>query len=315
MTAAAGNPHAGKLIVAVDDVQDNLSLLQRWLEGAGYRNLRPYLDPLRAREALGASEAPDLFLLDVMMPELDGISLCREIKGDKRFAESSVVFLTARHEDEMLHQAFAAGAQDFLRKPYSRVELLCRLNSIFALQDLTRKLAQASITDGLTGLFNRGYLDARLEEELYKCDRYGHRLSFMLMDLDRFKQINDTAGHPVGDEALRRVAALIRGQVRTSDVVARYGGDEIALMASGTGLDNAVETAERIRQSAERLRIPGLDRAPTLSMGLAEYDRSINSITDLVRRADLALYKAKEDGRNAVRSYPRDTGPETEKGA
>lgn len=304
---------SNKVIAVVDDSEDNLFLFENILAGSGYKNIHCFRDPSSVLQTLEQKNLlPNIFLLDIMMPVLDGISLCRQIRKLPQYESSSVVFVTAWHGDDALQQAYDAGSQDFLRKPFSKLELLCRLKSIFMIQDLNldlrlknQELTYTSITDGLTELYNRAFLDKRLKEEFDKCFRYKHKMSMLMMDIDFFKNVNDRYGHPVGDEVLKCLAQELKDTVRASDLLARYGGEEIALLMSGISMNQAVESAERIREKVAELSlsksVPEL--RITLSIGVAEYCHGMEDPEQLIKHADKALYEAKHRGRNQVRAW------------
>ena len=175
-----------------------------------------------------------------------------------------------------------------------------------ALRVTQARLQQLAMRDGLTGLLNHRAFYERLQEEIYRAERYRYPLALVLADLDNFKKINDTYGHLVGDEVLRRVAEILRRQVRRSDVVARYGGEEIAILMPQTTKADARRIAERVRRyiANHPLRVGKGDRIPvTLSFGVAAYPEDARNARELVARADAALYAAKTNGRNRVEVY------------
>jgi diguanylate cyclase (GGDEF)-like protein len=167
-------------------------------------------------------------------------------------------------------------------------------------------LAQVSLTDALTGLWNRRHFDTRLQEEHRRAERYGQTMSVLILDLDRFKAVNDRFGHLQGDQVLRRIAGLVKDEFRSIDVVCRYGGEEIAVIAPNTGLDEAAALAERVRGRIASAEMPGLgsDRI-TVSIGLAAWQPGLTA-DEVTLRADEALYAAKSAGRNRVRSVASD---------
>ena len=191
-------PAGGRKIVVVDDSDDNIVLFKHPLKKIGYDDVVYFTsssDALESCRNLGIS--PDLFILDVMMPGIDGLSLAKMIKSDERMKEASIIFITARELDSTLEECFGVGGADFVSKPISLIELRCRLTRVFEMQDMHRRLRLqneelrvCTITDALTGAFNRRYLDRRLEEEVAKSARYQRELSFLMLDLDRFKAMS-----------------------------------------------------------------------------------------------------------------------------
>ncbi len=171
-------------------------------------------------------------------------------------------------------------------------------------------LERESITDALTGMYNRRYLDRRLGEEIGRARRYGLPLSVLLIDIDYFKQINDTHGHTVGDSLLRNIGTLFLETIRDSDVAARYGGDELMIIALNTDDASAVYLAERLRTLVESHQqdLTGISSEEqeikvTISVGIAGFNPEVTDSQSLVQRADEALYGAKQEGRNRVKIY------------
>jgi diguanylate cyclase (GGDEF)-like protein len=254
-------------------------------------------------------DTPDLFLLDVMMPGIDGISLARALMKEETLKDAYIIFVTARDRDQTLESCFEVGGADFITKPISLIEIRCRLQKVFALQDAERTLLiqqedlrKSSLTDALTGLHNRRYLNERLEEECAKSDRYGHELCLMMVDLDHFKGVNDRFGHPVGDRALIQLAKILSSAVRSTDMVARFGGEEFCIVLTGTPEEMAFETADRIRKMVEdEVFLPEADdRDVTMSAGVTSYRKVGGGMDNLLKVADEALYEAKQSGRNKV---------------
>jgi diguanylate cyclase (GGDEF)-like protein len=300
----------GRKIVIVDDNKENIMVLSHLLKRVGYDDLVTFLDPLKVVSAcLEMEDAPDLFLLDVMMPGIDGISLARALMKEETLKDAYLIFVTARDRDQTLESCFEVGGADFITKPISLIEIRCRLQKVFALQDAERTLLvqqedlrKSSLTDALTGLHNRRYLNERLEEECAKSDRYGHELCFMMVDLDHFKGVNDRFGHPVGDRALIQLAKILSAAVRSTDMVARFGGEEFCIVLTGTPEEMAFETADRIRKMVEdEVFLPEADdRDVTMSAGVASYRKVGGGMENLLKVADDALYEAKLSGRNKV---------------
>lgn len=305
------NTDYDKKIYIVDDVEDNTFLLERYLRKIGYEDITVLNDPtLLMHQLVETGDVPDLFILDIMMPDLDGISLAKLIRNEKKYDKSSIVFATAKNAEDSLEACFEAGAQDFVNKPISVIELKYRIRNIFIVQnfikDLVNKnenLTLTSMKDGLTEIYNRSYLDSRLSQEFSKCRRYQHKLCLLMLDIDFFKNINDTHGHPLGDEVLKAIAKLLQETVRASDIVARYGGEEFTILMPGTDMSNAKTLAERIRDAVVQTKLvssmPDLD--VTVSIGVSEFTSELSSAQELLERADKALYEAKDAGRNCVK--------------
>lgn len=250
---------------------------------------------------------PDVVLLDIDMPGMDGLTLCRLLKADVATEPLPVVFLTA-HGDEATELAgLAAGAADFIQKPPRGPVVMARLDNLVRLKRLSDQLRRDSLTDGLTGLANRACFDRTLQQELLRSNRQDQPLSLLLLDLDHFKAYNDHYGHLAGDEALRRVAQALAGcALRAGDVACRYGGEEFALVLPSADREGARRLADRVVAAVDRLALPhaASRTAPhvTVSVGVATVPAGANpssvDAAGLIERADRALYAAKRAGRN-----------------
>jgi two-component system, cell cycle response regulator len=257
--------------------------------------------------AVCADLRPDAVLLDIEMPGLDGREVLRELKADPLTSDIPVVFLTGLSTTDDLVAGLRAGAHDYLRKPFEPAELLARIGSAVAikrLQDELRRrndeLDRVSRVDVLTGLYNRRHLEEHLRRLGEDARRSGEPLGVALFDVDRFKLINDTHGHAGGDVVLQGVAETLRRGTRASEIVGRWGGEEFLLLLPRTSSEDVVVTADRIRADLASAPIGLTDGAVavTVSAGCAT---SLDGDTwALVNRADAALYRAKENGRNRV---------------
>lgn len=322
-------------ILIVDDSKDSRELLKAFLKGAGYKDITSVSSAREAFEALGMdgehSHAISFkaVLMDVVMPGMNGIEACRAIRKDAHLADMPVIMVTAAGEQENLHEAFEAGATDYIAKPVKKMELLARVRAVLRLKqemdrrktrekeltetlkrlsEANRVLTQLSAQDGLTGLANRRHFDEHFSAEWRRAMRDRHQLSLVMVDIDHFKLYNDHYGHQGGDDCLRQVAAVI-GQVarRPADIAARYGGEEFVLVLPETPLEGAVKIAEEAAASVYALRVPHAKSpvAPyvTLSMGAASMvPNRETEMKELVERADRALYAAKRQGRNRVKA-------------
>jgi|APLak6261675434_1056106.scaffolds.fasta_scaffold01469_2 diguanylate cyclase (GGDEF)-like protein len=273
---------------------------------------------------------PDLLVLDVEMPGLGGVEVCRIIKanqGTSGFGFIPVILMTARRTGKI--EGLELGADDYLIKPFDMLELSARVKSMLrlkALQDALveknreldrankeleekrRELLELSRTDGLTRLINRRHFEERLTAEFARSERYRAPLSCFLLDIDHFKKVNDTWGHPFGDLVLREVAGVAKRALRDVDVLARYGGEELVALLPETSPEEAWRAAERVRMGVEAMRLtaqtphgPETVRC-TASIGVSTFPGdSVDSAESLVQAADECLYEAKENGRNQVR--------------
>jgi len=261
----------------------------------------------------------DVVLCDLEMPGIDGEKLLRVKDATPMCRNVPFVFLTASQDLGRRIRLLEDGAADLVMKPFHPGELAARLRlhlKVKRLQDELRvkneTLERLSSTDALTGLRTRRYVKEVLSIEFLRARRYESPLAVMMADLDRFKQVNDTYGHPAGDAVLRGVSALLLSQLRATDVAGRYGGEELLVVLAQSELEGAALLAERWREAVESTPFDcgeGQRVATKISIGLAAYDPEMKSPDDLVAAADAALYRAKQNGRNRVETAlagPRD---------
>jgi diguanylate cyclase (GGDEF)-like protein len=257
---------------------------------------------------------PQLVVCDLVMPVFDGLKFLALRATRPEFANIPVIMLTAESDLDRKVDVLDRGASDYVTKPFNEKELLARIRVHYRvkvlqdeLRDANQRLESLAVTDGLTTLFNRRYFDNLLLNEVRRTLRYKKPVSVMLIDIDHFKHVNDTYGHTMGDEVLRNLSRVIAAGVRATDVVARYGGEEIAIVLPETNLVSAMEVGERLRaQIAKTLHAHGEHSIQkTASLGVVSFDGSeAIGLEELVNRADQALYKAKQSGRNRVVSWP-----------
>ncbi len=302
-------------ILIVDDHEDNIELLRARLEAWGYRTVCA-MDGASALRAVYESP-PDLILLDVMMPEIDGIEVARRIKADSSLPFIPIIMQTALDSIEHKVEGLDAGADDYITKPIHYSELQARVRSLLRIKALQEKLANRerelsemndrllliSRTDGLTGLANRRHLEERMHEMWEHAARLNEPLAVIMCDIDKFKSVNDTYGHQAGDAVLKQFAEVLKQEAREIDRVGRYGGEEFIVLLPGTVLDSAVTFAERVRNAIEErtFTFDGGSLKRTVSIGVAAWPHPrVRTCEDLVKFADDALYVAKETGRNRV---------------
>lgn len=317
-----------KLLI-VDDDRANIAIVQNALASHGYR----FLTASDGAQALSVvrEHRPDLIVMDVEMPGLSGVEVCRIIKanqGESGFGFIPVILMTARKAAGKI-EGLELGADDYLVKPFDLLELSARVKSMLRLkllqdalveknrqlEDANRERAQRreellalSRTDALTGLFNRRHFEERFGAEFSRSERYRAPLSCVMIDIDHFKRLNDTYGHPFGDQVIRRVAQEAQASLRDVDVLARYGGEELVALLPETGPQEALQVAERVRAGIASLRLQwsdpqgrGVEVTCTASVGVATWPASgLSTAEALLRAADDALYAAKQHGRNRV---------------
>jgi len=284
-------------VLAVDDDPMVLDMLRALLETEGMRIIA-LGDPAAFWDAVEQT-APDLVILDVDMPGVDGIELCRVLRNDRRWAQLPVLFLTARTDRATIQRVFASGADDFVAKPIVGPELMTRITNRLERVQLFRSLAE---TDGLTGVANRRRSTQVLEHFLGLASRFDQPLSLAMLDLDHFKRVNDRFGHATGDGVLQSLGSLLAQCFRGEDVVARWGGEEFLVGMYGMdrldGVHRLADCLERLRE--EPFGGPEDELHVTFSAGVAQYPDDGADLPALYRAADQALYRAKRAGRNRV---------------
>jgi diguanylate cyclase (GGDEF)-like protein len=292
------------IILAVEDDTAIQALLTAVL-GATY-DLKVAGDGARAL-ALASEFEPDLILLDVMLPDMDGRDVCRRIKADPRLAGTAVIFLTSLSSPEHEVEGLEAGGIDYLAKPINPAILKVRVSNHIDLKRSRDALERMARLDGLTGLANRRTFDDMLAREWRRLARVNHPLAVIMMDVDHFKEFNDTYGHGGGDDCLKQVAKAAAGALqRPADLVARYGGEEFVALLPDTTLDGALMVAEAIRAAVIALAIPhAASKAAahiTVSLGAACIVPQPDGKPELLlEAADLELYAAKSAGRNRAK--------------
>ena len=292
-------------VLAIDDAPYNLKLLAQILSPQ-YR----FLLATKGSDGLeiAVTQRPDLILLDVVMPDMDGHEVCRQLKANPLTQSIPVVFITALKEQTDEAFGLEIGAIDYITKPFCPAIVKARVRNHLELKHYRDLLESQAATDGLTGIPNRRHFDQALEREWRSAVRRKSCLSLVLIDIDYFKVYNDHYGHLRGDECLRTVGqALVGGARRPSEIVARYGGEEFACVLPDTDVGGAAHVAGELLERVRALQLPhaGSKVADhiTLSLGVASMAPALGELpAQLIERADVQLYKAKERGRNQVQS-------------
>ncbi len=308
-------------ILAVDDDRPTLLVLEHLLRGLGYNVFTANDGKSALAKALATR--PQIIVSDWIMPGMDGISLCKALRQSEEGRQIYFIVLSALEQDEQLVEAFESGVDDYVTKPFTPRVLAARLRAglrVVHLQEeaqrdnenmrrfaaelavANRRLQQAALTDALTGLPNRRYGLERLEQEWAATSRNHRPLACLMVDVDGFKNVNDTYGHDLGDALLRHLGAAMRREVRAEDMVCRMGGEEFLLVLADTSLHTAMALAERVRRSvAESAFECGQVRCNvTVSVGVAMREPGMQRIEELIKAADNALYAAKTGGRDRV---------------
>ncbi len=287
-------------ILVVDDTVDNIKLLSKLLVDEGYQ----VKGASSAKSALRICQrkAPDLILLDIMMPEMDGYELCGLLKAEPATSHIPIIFLSALDNVQDKVKAFQIGAVDYIQKPFEAMEVLARVRTHTEIVSLQKKLIRQNqtlkllaTTDALTGMSNRRHM-------LELGNKTRAPFSVILFDIDNFKQINDRYGHNVGDEVLREISELTLLNLSSADFAARWGGEEFLILLPGIELSKAMAVAENIRRAFIVSCQSQNGNEVTASFGVAT-QQGKQAFLDVVRDADAAMYASKHRGKNQVASY------------
>lgn len=292
-------------ILIIDDTLANIQALEEIL-GSEY-------DIFSARnqeEGIARAEEfkPDLVLINIMMPSMDGFKICEIFKDNPATRSIPIIFITAVNMEEDEARALEMGAVDYITKPIRPAVIRARIKNHIELKRNRDYLEEISMIDGLTGIPNRRRLDEYLAQEWKRSQRQKHPISLLMLDIDHFKLYNDNYGHSAGDECLKKIARSIQDTLtRPADLAARYGGEEFACVLPQTGQDGARTIADRMHENLARLAIPHeyspIGSSVTISIGISTaIPDQMTSLDDFIKTADRMLYRAKESGRNNTRS-------------
>ncbi|MCS7241996.1 diguanylate cyclase [Candidatus Caldatribacterium sp.] len=305
-------------VIVVDDSQFIRYLVRDILEREGFAVVT--LADGQALFACGELECADAILLDVILPDTDGFTLCRKLRMHPEFAHLPVIFLTALETQDARVKSFEVGGNDYLVKPIHPQELLARVRTHVRLrqyvkeleeknrrlEELTAELERLAFFDPLTGVPNRRAFDQRLNEMEANHLRYGTPYALVVVDIDHFKLYNDAFGHHKGDELLRSLAELFTASIRSGDFVARFGGEEFVVLCFGAKEEEGKRVAERLAKNVKERSFPHpqspITRVVTVSCGVCGRENAKDA-GDLFVRADRALYFAKQTGRNRVCAF------------
>ena len=289
-------------VLIVDDAKENINILAELLR-PDYK-IRAAINGEKALEIAFSENPPDLILLDVIMPGIDGYEVCKRLKANSQTKRIPIIFVTGKVNEEEEILGFNMGAVDYIKKPFNAVIVKARVSMHVELKQYRDYLENMSYIDGLTGVPNRRKFDEYLESTWNLAIRASIPISMVMMDIDLFKPYNDNYGHQGGDKCLAQIAqALSSVIVRRTDLVARYGGEEFVCVLPNTDPDSAFIIAEKLRLAVISLRIPhaysNVDEIVTISVGVAtRLPVKNSSFSELISAADEALYISKKSGRN-----------------
>lgn len=291
-------------LLIVDDMTSNIQVLANALQD-DYR-IKVATTGERALDIARSETPPDLILLDIMMPDMDGYDVCRELKSNPQTSGIPLIFVTSLSEVEDEEKGLNLGAVDYITKPFHLPIVKARVRNHLSLKIKTDLLEALSNIDGLTHIANRRHFDEMIDNETRRLQRAPQIISLIMIDVDFFKAFNDNYGHGLGDESLVQIARAMCGAIkRPNDLLARYGGEEFAVILPDTPTDGAYQVAQDLQQAVNELQIKhdysAVSDHVTISVGVASNEFSNETQVEcLLKRADTALYKAKRAGRNRI---------------
>jgi two-component system cell cycle response regulator len=305
-------------ILYIEDSKTQGTITKQFLENSEYEVT--WLTEGSSVLQMATTQPFDVILLDRVLPDMDGSEICRQLKHSQDTKGIPVIMLSAKSTTAEKVQGLDAGADDYLPKPYDETELIARIYAALRtkrlqdelrrkndeMKDMLTKVEVLSVTDALTGLFNRRRFEGDLESEFNKADRYKMPLSCIMIDIDHFKAVNDTYGHAVGDTVIKDIGRIIQEKTRNVDTACRWGGDEFIILAPMTTKSNAIPPARRILQTVSDHAFAGInDKKVTVSIGIADLSGpAVDTAAKLIQEADMALYEAKKNGRNRIELAP-----------
>lgn len=284
------------VILIVDDVPTNIQALAHLLQEE--YALKVATSGVRALELAGQDPIPDLILLDVQMPEMNGYDVLKLLKKNSITEQIPIIFVTGKDTVEDEAHGLELGAMDYITKPIRPSIVKARIKTHITLKQQRDLLLEMATHDQLTGLYNRHYLSDVLDKKVSQIKRHSEPLSVIIVDIDHFKKVNDTFGHLMGDKILKAIANVMDESARKGDVAARFGGEEFIIVLDNCTVNDALVKAENLRSTIQGLYPQ--DIAVTASFGVAQLDDDMQGYEDLLKNADTALYSAKEKGRNQV---------------
>ena len=286
-------------VLIIDDSRAQATHTERVLNNAGIVT-QTLIEPIQAIGVL-AEFQPDLIILDMYMPECLGTELAKVIRQHERYVSVPIIYLSAEDDLDKQLDAMGEGGDDFLTKPIKPSHLIATVRTRAT---RARSLKARIVRDSLTGLYNHTHSLQLLEDARFRALRDNRPLSFAMLDIDHFKQVNDTFGHPMGDRVIKSLALFLKQRLRKTDHIGRYGGEEFAVVLPDTPAEAACKVLNEIRQRFAEIRFPAQphDLSCTFSCGITELTGNAE-VKVLTQQADEALYRAKHGGRNRVERY------------
>jgi two-component system, glycerol uptake and utilization response regulator len=281
-------------ILVVDDTNINIKILVELL-GDKY-DVVVAMDGKTALK-IAKEEIPDLILLDIMMPVIDGFEVCKQLKEDSKTKDIPIIFLTAKTDEDSIEKAYEIGGSDYVLKPFKPKELIARVKTQLELQCLIKNLEYISSHDTMTGIFNRRKF---FELAQARFETKKENLFAIMIDIDKFKNINDKYGHHVGDIVIKTIVSNIQNMLAKDNIFGRLGGEEFAIICNCENRERLFTFLEEIRNSIKQLSLDIENNIIkfTISIGVTAYNNSLLTIDDLLKEADNMLYQAKETGRD-----------------
>ena len=285
-------------VLIIDDSRAQALHTERLLNSAGIVT-RTLIDPIQAMAEL-ADFQPDLIILDMYMPSCTGTELAKVIRHNDRYVSVPIIYLSAEDDMDKQLDAMSEGGDDFLTKPIQPRHLITTVRNRAV---RARHLKARMVRDSLTGLYNHTHILQLLEDCSFRARRENKPLSFAMLDIDHFKRVNDSHGHPMGDRVIKSLALFLKQRLRKTDFIGRYGGEEFAIVMPDTDLEAAYRVLDEIRQRFAEIHYPAQpnDLWCTFSAGVVELCEHSDSLL-MASQADEALYRAKDAGRNRVQA-------------
>jgi len=284
-------------ILIVDDIKTNIDILVELLSNE--YDIIVATDGQSALEII-SEEQPDLILLDIMMPGMDGYKVCSTIKANDKTMKTPIIFITAKTDGDSIEKAYNAGGDDYITKPFKPKELRVRIKTQLKIKNLIKHLEYIASHDQMTGVYNRRKFFELANKKFLEAPQ---NLYAIIIDIDKFKNINDTYGHYIGDKVIKLVSKTIKEHIDKNTIFGRIGGEEFAILCNASSKEEVIKKIEYIRNTIQNLEILTEDNQVvkcTISEGIAKVTKDTNTLDLLLKEADVALYEAKGSGRNKV---------------